>query len=120
MNEQLQRIAIAEHLGWIEIKAFAPPMIPEGMPPGLSHWQSLSTLPNFTNDLNAMREAEATLTKEQCHEFNEQLLDTRPNPKNAESYSARWTWHATAPQRAEAFLKTLGLWATPPTEGPEA
>jgi hypothetical protein len=62
---------------------------------------------NYTHDLNAMHEAEKVLA-----------------PKNWDRFSKKWwnyynhlldddvqkTIHATARQRAEAFLRTLGKW----------
>jgi hypothetical protein len=59
-------------------------------------------IPSYCNDLNAMHEAEMT-------------LPTLPDNRRSEF---RWRLglisvqaiHATARQRAEAFLKTLGKW----------
>ena len=61
--------------------------------------------PDYCNDLNAMHEAEKTLTEEQCVFFRAHLherLEDHP--------ASRYLWHATAAQRAEAFLITLGKW----------
>ena len=63
-----------------------------------------TTLPDYLNDLNAMHEAEKTLRNEQRFEFYKQLL------KACEDSETVNTIHATAAQRAEAFLKTLGKW----------
>jgi hypothetical protein len=54
---------------------------------------------DFCRDLNAMHEAEKELTVEQWHDY----VDFMPS---------RWECavHATARQRAEAFLRTLGKW----------
>lgn len=62
--------------------------------------------PYYTNDLNAMHEAERVLTMEQCGAFEAalQASDALPYPAGLN------VWHATAAQRAEAFLKTLNLW----------
>ncbi len=65
-------------------------------------------IPNYCNDLNAMREAEMTLP---VHGGNGHEWD------NSRS-EFRWHLgliclqpiHATARQRAEAFLKTIGKW----------
>jgi hypothetical protein len=55
-------------------------------------------VPDYLSDLNAMHEAEKVLTLEQksvyCLELNKLI----------------YGMCATAAQRAEAFLKTLGLW----------
>jgi len=55
---------------------------------------------NYCNDLNAMHEAEATLTDDQLWRM----------ARNIERNDEQWYFRATARQRAEAFLRTLGLW----------
>jgi hypothetical protein len=58
--------------------------------------------PDYCNDLNAMREAEMTLSREVRNHYIDLLGDI---------YSDSWEFAtATAMQRAEAFLKTLGKW----------
>jgi hypothetical protein len=56
---------------------------------------------DFCNDLNAMHEAEATLTEDQL------WVMAREIERNWED---QWYFRATARQRAEAFLRTLGKW----------
>jgi hypothetical protein len=56
---------------------------------------------DFCNDLNAMHEAEATLTEDQL------WIMARQIEKNWED---QWYFRATARQRAEAFLRTLDKW----------
>jgi len=115
MNKQEQRIAIAEACGWLH------PNNPECIKrkKGTSYesrykdsggwWMKPNGdytigeyLPDYLNDLNAMHEAELTLTDEQWerywHELNGIVLGVLYLPR------------ATAAQRAEAFLKTLNLW----------
>jgi hypothetical protein len=107
IDEQIN-IAIAEACGWIEceyVEALGlckgkhenvPPQYPTGH----------SQLPDYCNDLNAMHEAEKSL-----------------NPSLAGCYARTLTsiaWQseqpvfapmsATARQRAEAFLRTIGKW----------
>lgn len=69
--------------------------------------ENLSThyLPNFLNDLNAIHEAEKVLDYDQQEDF---LLFI--GAYNHESDAPWSACHATAAQRCEAFLKTLGLW----------
>lgn len=55
--------------------------------------------PQFTTDLNAMAQAEMTLTSAQLLEYVALLFDS--------CYEATV---ASARQRAEAFLRTLGKW----------
>lgn len=60
-------------------------------------------IPNFSGDLNAMHEAEKTLN---IHgDFNEYYASLFYVTK-----SKVWPIHATARQRAEAFLRSFGLW----------
>ena len=60
------------------------------------------------NDLNAMHEAEKVLTYEQLPVY----IATLKNPvlMKDEGVSDFDLMHSTAAQRAEAFLRTLGLW----------
>ena len=62
-------------------------------------------IPDFCGDLNAMHEAEMVLAYEQCAFFRTHLRE------RIEDHAASlFVWHATARQRAEAFVKTLGKW----------
>lgn len=70
--------------------------------------------PDFTSDLNAMHEAENNLAVNKAPEYSRQLAlacerDYSASNRLGMGYNL---WHATAAQRAEAFLKTLGLWET--------
>ena len=58
-------------------------------------------IPDYCTDLNAMREAEGTLNEDQLWQMAREI------EKNWED---QWYFRATAHQRAEAFLKTLGKW----------
>lgn len=60
-------------------------------------------IPNYCSDLNAMHEAEKTLSETNMFvmaHWIEQLVS-----RHGQHY-----FHATARQRAEAFLRTLGKW----------
>ncbi len=59
-------------------------------------------VPDFVNDLNAMHEAEKVLNEKQEDIMNSILWDIMDGRK--------YLWHATASQRAEAFLRTIGKW----------
>jgi hypothetical protein len=107
-NEQIN-IAIAEVLGWKrpddpDVMKFKQGWsMPEKWwmcPKGVLRFKH--DIPNYCNDLNAMNEAEKVLTPKQIEVFCEQL-----NPK---THGVWWGIHATARQRAEAFLRTLGKW----------
>lgn len=118
MSPELQRIRIAEACGWTDIHralASCEDIFPaERVFVGISKGSTVyRRLPDFLADLNAMHEAEKVLTREQAYDYAGSLgftvacerRDKRPN--GPESY---WPIHATAAQRAEAFLRTLGKW----------
>lgn len=62
--------------------------------------------PNYCSDLNAMHEAEKSLTVEQQFEYADRLVADDPPWSSIEWDCA----HATARKRAEAFLRVLGKW----------
>ena len=101
MTPEQQRIAIAEacgkwHSGW-----------PHEY---MSQADRLRHIPDYLNDLNAMHEAEKVLGA--CWPtYCEHLLEiVEPEPRTLE-ICHRWNLlHATATQRAEAFLRTIGKW----------
>ena len=107
MNKEAQRIAIAEACGWTEIK-------PQRATTGISDYPTGKLngvrkdgsrdyyVPNYLKDLNAMHEAEKVLNEKQDHIMNDTLWDMCEGRK--------YLWHATASQRAEAFLRTIGKW----------
>jgi hypothetical protein len=94
-NEQINE-AIATACGW------------EGCPECDNPICEDNFIPNYCNDLNAMREAEKVLRKEQVREYQTYMYDMACEIKNT---CGRWMpYSATAAYRAEAFLKTLGKW----------
>jgi hypothetical protein len=88
VTPEAQRIAIAEACGWKTEYRDAV--------------SSVTALPDYLNDLNAMHDAEKVLTSEQVTSYVYSL----------ESMNERWSTpaFATAAQRAEAFLRTIGKW----------
>lgn len=120
MNPEKQRIAIAEACGWTEIE---PCTCCDGVSRGYHPTPGAHKkhLPNYLNDLNAMHDAEEILDASQCAEYARQLmkhhptycvtvLDTRFAPTEEIAYETYQLLHATAAQRAEAFLRTIGKW----------
>ena len=108
MNQEKQRIAIAEACGYsnchwrgpADFREFVGKRILEGgeIYPGCR-------VPDYLNDLNAIHEAVETLRHKDGSEwwdFRVHLADICGSAGNC--------IQATAAQRAEAFLKTLGLW----------
>ena len=107
MTHEAQRIAIAEACGWKpggSGKTWGDGQT-FGIPPNGEdwHWQEM---PDYYNDLNAMHAAEKALTRQQQTEYAYQLSEIVA-PITAEDWCIA---HATAAQRAEAFLRTLNLW----------
>jgi hypothetical protein len=65
------------------------------------------TFLDYPNDLNAMHEAENSLSSiEQC-QFAEKLFRVMVGEHGVSDFMKI---HATAAQRAEAFLRTIGKW----------
>ena len=103
MNKELQRIKIAEACGW---KRHAC---------GLGYYQGVHpvfmggrAIPDYLNDLNAMHDAEKVLTEEQRIAYTNHTYDIACKVQRE---TEKWRWISlTAAQRAEAFLRTLGLW----------
>ena len=108
MTPEQQRIAIAEACGIVG--SFDNRWIKEyekegGDAYGFTGFENgeLVFVPNYLNDLNAMHEAEKTLKlgMRNLYDANLDLIAERDHC---------FIWETTAAQRAEAFLKTLGLW----------
>ncbi len=141
MNKLAQRYAIAKACGWTSCRARESTVSPDpwisglnpnpakiilvvpcdGSPPRPPNESDygFDTLPDYLNDLNAMYEAEQTLTASQCLEYNPELqsvmadsaISTSPHFSGQNfKIATRFYFHATAAQRAEAFLKTIKLW----------
>jgi hypothetical protein len=128
VKPEAQRLAIAEACGWRNIRELDD-LYPDGSVAAGVWWQGKSPdgdsdqlLPDYLNDLNAMHEAEKILENPQ---ENGRLMSTYSVWKLTEVCNAYtkgheksragstvtyWLIHATAAQRAEAFLRTLGKW----------
>ena len=111
MNEQEQIIAIAEHMGWFNIKPN-----PLGGVCGTysEDDDAYFGIPDYPTDLNSCHEFEKTLTDSQRPQYESKLTSIirtlRGIPPHESHYSESFTTYATASQRCEAFLKTVGLW----------
>jgi hypothetical protein len=119
-------IAIAEACGWLKFTQFTTYPKSWGRTPARYHtpiwsltsstdmtedectkygWHgdghiSIDHIPDYCNCLNAMHEAEKVLNKNQWVAYGRELSRLNVFPMV----------HATARQRAEAFLKTIGKW----------
>ena len=115
MKAQAQQIAIAKACGWGSFRS-----VPDELQPQIMRLEGISLVvnyggggfnevPDYPHDLNAMHEAENALTLEEHSYYRENLAMvvgfTDISPNGGRAYVS-----ATAAQRAEAFLKTLGLW----------
>lgn len=77
-----------------------------------THYPGIKRIPDFCTDLNAIHEAEQYLWRKDYymrHDYVDQLGKLL-NPHNWQRMEASDMLDATARQRAEAFLKTLGKW----------
>ena len=94
MNNEKERIAIAEACGIVSKDKWGSLYkTPRGI---------LRDCPDYPTDLNAMHEAEKVLTLPERRKYRKTLL--------GHCEPASIAIHATAAQRAEAFLRTLGKW----------
>ena len=120
MTPEQQRITIAEACGWKkttqDVIGFTGDVYAERgwlSPLGIYQRASLNVPPDYLNDLNAMHEAEKSLNSSQQQQYLDQL-DEHGVPLmgvgEINNTSEFWLVHATAAQRAEAFLRTIGKW----------
>lgn len=136
MKPDAQRVAIAETNGWVwyripklpgnsrEYRALFHPAIHE-YPDQIDEWKVRADgtericnmeymareghVPDYPNDLNAMHEAEKILKGLDAFRYT-QILWKVIQPKDFANYDTEKHVCATAAQRAEAFLRTIGKW----------
>lgn len=105
MTSEQQRIAIGEWVGWQR---------------GTPRWnfgricnarfETAEQLPDFCGDLNVIHEAEKHLAAHQWSEYRLTLTEVCTHYRLADWQG--YAINASAAQRAEALLRTLGLWHT--------
>lgn len=117
MTPEEKRIRIAELCGWTRNHDGSLVFYwvsPNGnvSPHATNRYLAHEQLPDYFNDLNAMREAEDTLRGNHVRWFEHELerivfkAATDDDWCDEKGVSARVRlWHATAEQRAEAFLR---------------
>lgn len=99
-----QQKAIATALGWTEI---SNDRFPKGRECKGANWGK--PVPNYPGSLDLMHEAHETLTTDQHRQYRRHLqLIVRDGCDPGNKHHS--VCHATAGQRAEAFLRTLNLW----------
>lgn len=103
MNQEKQRIAIAEACGWTEIADWGAGGI-NGKHP-TEPWVEI--IPDYLNNLNAMHEAEKVMrdSPKKKHTYLQWL-----GCEDAYTSTVFASVTATAAERAEAFLRTIGKW----------
>jgi hypothetical protein len=112
MKPEQQRIAIAEACGWKNADHPDAMKLKQGWtmpekwcmdPKGVLRFNHHR--PDYLNDLNAMHEAEKVLLDDREAAFRGWLWLAHGQPELRCAIV-----HATAAQRAEAFLRTIGKW----------
>jgi len=105
MKEEEINKRIAELCGWNECRLVAKVVLSTlrdpvayGIPPNGTYEIAC---PNYSTDLNEMHQAEEALKGKQFGTYGLALNDIE---------GSLWGIRATARQRAEAFLRTLGKW----------
>jgi hypothetical protein len=102
MTPEEQRVAIAEACGWTETEAWLDGRRCFERADSNAGWD-FDSLPNYLNDLNAMHDAEKAMNNNDWWKFVEHLT-------NICGRGTALGISATASQRAEAFLRTIGKW----------
>lgn len=112
MKAEAQRIAIAEACGWTHIVAgpgFAEDP-PRKWPRGESPLGPRLELPDYLISLDAMHDAEKVLARALIPEWERHIRQITQRDAEEGTGLYERIIRATAPQRAEAFLKTIGKW----------
>lgn len=116
-------VAIAEACGW---KCCEPR--PRVVDSPYARWmkgdnlREFRNLPNYCHDLNAMQEAEKILVEQNrygdyMNALMAKVCSDADEPFNHDTETVWGCFHATARQRSEAFLRTIGKWKDAATEG---
>jgi hypothetical protein len=107
MKDQEINTAIAESMGLIITEHEIYGLVDQG---GVQ-------MPSYTSDLNAMHEVTQTLSESQMLQFTERLMRIIYNDDKlrieggaVSRHTTATMIHATARQRAEAYLRTIGKW----------
>jgi len=106
MSPEAQRIAIAEACGWTEISDWGAGGINGKHPTG--PW--VEVIPDYLNDLNAMHEAEKFIPHSKKESYWDYLYENCQRSVFSSIDDNYKMITATAAQRAEAYLRTIGKW----------
>jgi hypothetical protein len=102
MTDEQINAAIARECGWTNVNATHR----SGKAPSADYVGS-EFIPDYCADLNAMHEAEKVLAPKNWDRFSEKWWNYYHHLLDGDVYNII---HATARQRAEAFLRTRGKW----------
>ena len=105
MTDEQINAAIAEACGWKAVCVDGDSGYYKGFDNGA---ELRPDLPDFCNDLNAMHEAEKVMKGYEQIATYVWHLENRSGDWSTDEHMM--ATHATARQRAEAFLRTLGKW----------
>lgn len=113
MSPEAQRIAIAEACGYVRLFQTRLEWQEDS---DSGAWQEKvmrdereRRIPDYLIDLNAMHAAEGCLKIGQWPTYEQHIREAQAR-QNGDSFARRFIIHATAAQRAEAFLRTIGKW----------
>lgn len=114
MTDEQINIAFAESLGWTNCRlaikgAGGGTRYPtaHGMPPNRKYE---SSCPNYTSDLNACHEFEKSLNDGDYNKYYRHLSTASLRDFENSTHFSADPISATARQRCEAYLKTIGKW----------
>ena len=110
LSPEEQRIKVAELCGWIRRAPDSNGLIwwehrvhGRYKPISLRPPYSLSDVPDYLNDLNAMHEAEKCIP----HNIDDDYAMYREYTRRLRCNTSGWVFNATAAQRAEEFVLTM-------------
>ena len=116
MNQEKQRVAIAEACGWTHEEAQRGFKTAKLNVDGKDYDRISDNLPDYLNDLNAMHNAEAQCEMHYDQKWIETIVMVSHDVFRRDAdRTDGWDWvsmvsRLSAAQRAEAFLRTIGKW----------
>lgn len=110
MSPEKQRIAVAETQGWTNVHRSQKTSVSLFDKLIGQHPSESIHVPDYLSDLNAMWEVEGTLNAGLRVDFEAELMRILDVSSLIEVGEGFMLAHATAAQRAEAFLRTAGKW----------
>ncbi len=108
MSPERQRVVIAELCGWDDLAYPYNSRQLKGIPSGQTFGHE--DVPDYTNDLNAIHEAEKRIPASDRHNWYLRLSMVVDRERRMASVPGWLVPTATAAQRAEALLRTLNKW----------